>query len=382
MSSDRPFVSVTDIKPLALERGWDYRMAAPASVQWQEISRTIPEEILDFLEHGEEDIATYCHIHGDKFERRAKHDARLHSVSPYEVPETFTCAIPGAEIVFRDGLVVTAEHEILVQALTQKTAMQAKYFFARSRRNPYTCTSAGRHVSLLCFGADNYWHWLVDGLLRLALFPLGDTSFRVIIPANAPPFVRATLRLLDISEERLVEMDGRKITVDELILAYPEAIAAKPKQAHLLEHRRRLLAAAGVNPAVATSSRLLYISRAHATRRPIVNEAALWPVLRHYGFDIVRCEDLSVDEQITLFAEAKCVVGAHGAGFGNLLFAPPGTILVEIFNRQLWVDCYQKMCGLLGHTHWHIFGETASRENYLTRVDPHKLDQVLSYALR
>src|SRR4051812_5538428 len=132
MRSDRPFVSITDIKPLALERGWDYRMAAPVSIQWQEISRTIPEEMLDFLDHGKEHIATYCRIHGDKFERRAKHDARLHCVSPYEVPETFTCVIPGTEIVSRDGLVVTAENEILVQALTQKTAMQAKYLFARS----------------------------------------------------------------------------------------------------------------------------------------------------------------------------------------------------------------------------------------------------------
>jgi hypothetical protein len=378
---DHPIVTVTDIKPLALERGWDYRTAQPATVQRQDVSHTIQEEILDYMENGKRYIQEYSDIHGEPFTNRAKQNARLYCVYEYDVPETFTCRIPCPEIVLNDGLAITPHHEILVQSLTQKTALQAKYLFTHSRLIKQTRHSAGTHVSLLCFAAQNYFHWLQDGLMRLSLFPLVDPSFKVIIPEIAPKFIRETLHLMQVSEDRVVVMDNRKLTVDELILACPEELSAKPNTVHLLEQRRRLLASVDVDPTTITPKRLLYISRAKSAR-PLRNEAEIMPILAHHGFEIVSCENMTVAEQIRLFAEAKVIAGPHGAGFTNMLFAPPGATIIEFFNRQMWVDCYHKLASLLGHIHWHITAENENRENWATRVDLRKVEKVINLALR
>ncbi len=375
------FTTVTDIKPLAQARGWDYRIAAPPTRQQQDVSRTIEEEIIDFLHRGQQDIEAYMQIHGGSWVSHLKHLSRLHSIYDYAVPETFTCTVPFAEIIERDGLVVTSENEILVQSLTQKTALQAKYVFAASKPDQRkTVHSPGKHVSLLCFGAQNYYHWFFDGLLRLSLFDHQDTSFKVVIPANPAAFIRESLQLLGIAEDRMVVMGKQKLAVDELVLAYPEEMSAKPKRVHLLEHRRRLLAAAEVDSTTTLPDRNLYISRANSTR-PIVNETELLPILDKYDFEIVFCENLSVVEQIALFAEAKCILGAHGAGFANVLFSKPGTIMIDLFNRKSWNDCYLKVGASLGHTHWHLFAENEEGNGYPSRVDPTRLDKLLRYAL-
>lgn len=43
----------------------------------------------------------------------------------------------------------------------------------------------------------------------------------------------------------------------------------------------------------------------------------------------------SVQESICMFQNARIVVGIHGAGFNNLLFVRPGTIVVQIGNEEL-----------------------------------------------
>ena len=40
-------------------------------------------------------------------------------------------------------------------------------------------------------------------------------------------------------------------------------------------------------------------------------------------------EDISFKEQISLFQNADCIVGLHGAGFANLVFCEPNTKVVE-----------------------------------------------------
>lgn len=373
--------TVTDVKSLALERGWNYEMAEPATRQRQDISRTIEEEIIDFLDHTYEDVDRYIQIYGVPREGRLKHNSRIHAVYEYDVPETFTCTIPCASVVHGDGLIMTEQHELLVQSMTQRSPLQIRYVFAKDRVKPEQVFSPGKHVSLLCYAAYNYYHWSLDALLRLALFAADDTSFKVIVPAVIPRFTRQILELLHISEDRVVVMRDQELVVDELLFAYPEESPAKAKLTLLLEQRSRLSKGAGVDPSTTVPHRRLYISRAHSAR-PIVNEDELLPILRHHGFEIIFSEQLTVAEQIALFAEASCIVGAHGAGLTNVMFAQPGTIIIEIFNRLLWFDCYHKLSSLMGHQHWHLFAENLDEKTWTIRVDPRRLDKLLTYALR
>jgi capsular polysaccharide biosynthesis protein len=93
----------------------------------------------------------------------------------------------------------------------------------------------------------------------------------------------------------------------------------------------------------------LYIAR-RQTRR-VANQAELEAFLRARGFDTHNLENLSVDQQIDLFAQAEWVVAPHGAELGNLLFCRPGTKVLELAPDSGFKPYYSYICNKLGLSH-------------------------------
>ena len=52
--------------------------------------------------------------------------------------------------------------------------------------------------------------------------------------------------------------------------------------------------------------------------------------LKSKGFKILKLSELSFLNQITIFNNAKFIVGPHGAGFANLIFCKKNTKILEI----------------------------------------------------
>jgi hypothetical protein len=103
-------------------------------------------------------------------------------------------------------------------------------------------------------------------------------------------------------------------------------------RAYIDFYRRRLAQAFDIRFGEAEPSRRIFISRANASKRRMVNEEEVADVLASHGFEIVAPEELSLLDQIELFAEASVVVGQHGAGLTNLLYVPAETTVLEIFS--------------------------------------------------
>ena len=53
-------------------------------------------------------------------------------------------------------------------------------------------------------------------------------------------------------------------------------------------------------------------------------------ICARYGFQKVFLETLDFNQQVELFANAEAVIGPHGGGLTNMLFARPGTKLIEL----------------------------------------------------
>ncbi|WP_340101733.1 glycosyltransferase family 61 protein [Salinibaculum salinum] len=77
----------------------------------------------------------------------------------------------------------------------------------------------------------------------------------------------------------------------------------------------------------------IYISRNDAENRQVVNESELVNELEKRGFESIELSDLSVSEQIDIFRDVDFVVGAHGAGFTNTIFAD-STSIFELFPEK------------------------------------------------
>jgi capsular polysaccharide biosynthesis protein len=62
---------------------------------------------------------------------------------------------------------------------------------------------------------------------------------------------------------------------------------------------------------------------------------------------------LSIDETANLFSKARVIVGPHGAGFTNMIFAPKGIDIIEFMPIESPNVCYWHLSEMLGN-HYHI----------------------------
>jgi hypothetical protein len=208
---------------------------------------------------------------------------------------------------------------------------------------------------LLVLGDDvrpsNYCHWLVDWLPRLALLDgrVDRAALHVAVPPIDAPYQRELLARCGIDAARIVELMPMRavrartqFVTSDLPAPPPPAFKAAPWALRFL---RRTLAPP---PAAATGPRRLYVSRGDAAGRRLLNETALAPLLERAGFVKVTPGGLSVAGQAALFAGASDILAPHGAALANIVFAPPGARLLELFPASYGTAAYYVLAAAAG----------------------------------
>jgi len=171
--------------------------------------------------------------------------------------------------------------------------------------------------------ANNTFHWLIESLPRLYSLGRAAEPVTLLMPDTLPDDRLKQLRAclpLGVTL-RLVSKQNRYRVERFVLPSYLTTrwdFAYMPPE-HLTYTRDCLYQLADVSPS--SSGERLYISRAQARVRRVLNEAAVMEVLGAVGFRLCRLEDMSFVEQVRLFAAAEIVVAPHGAGLANLLFA-------------------------------------------------------------
>ncbi len=105
----------------------------------------------------------------------------------------------------------------------------------------------------------------------------------------------------------------------------------------------------------------VYISR-QRSRRKISNAAEIEQILGKSGFQTVFLEDNDFRSQMELLANAKAIVSVHGAGLGNMLFAPEGAIVVELTHNAI-PRHFGDLADALGHDFYYLNGEPSKMNN-------------------
>jgi capsular polysaccharide biosynthesis protein len=76
--------------------------------------------------------------------------------------------------------------------------------------------------------------------------------------------------------------------------------------------------------------RLLFVTRRDAPTRHLSNYDVVVAMLARFGFEHVSSGEMSFDEQVRTFSEARMVVGVCGAALANLAFMPRGGRVVML----------------------------------------------------
>jgi Glycosyltransferase 61 len=191
---------------------------------------------------------------------------------------------------------------------------------------------SGNIYSLLSLWAPEFYHWFHDVLPRLEMaLPHIPADTRFLINSSPKAWQLDALAAYGIRPDRLeIQSDGAHTRVERLWFATPLGHSSLGSGLVIRRVANRLRRHFDGNKSTQKSHHRLYVSRAKAAFRRVINEKEISPSLKEHGFETVFCEDLSLAEQVKLFSKAPAVIGGHGAGLTNLIYCRPNSFVGEI----------------------------------------------------
>ncbi len=197
----------------------------------------------------------------------------------------------------------------------------------------------------------NYFHWLVEScsqLLAIRDYIVSHPQPLTIVHRHdGPAFITDSIKVIfDGIDYNLRSFNDNIYKCEELLCAvYPEYSTNIDGNS---VNRIRDLMSTSVQGDV-TYHPLIYVKRKVGGWRYVLNDEALDCALLELGFQIVQCEQLTLAEQVAMFRNAKLIIGMHGAGLTNLMFAHNLTI-IEL-RGAYGGDDYVRLCTALKLRH-------------------------------
>jgi capsular polysaccharide biosynthesis protein len=208
--------------------------------------------------------------------------------------------------------------------------------------------------------SHNFFHWLIEILPRVVTMKRAGVAADYYLVDSLSAFQQSALAALGIERHQLIQPHFKLLVeADELI------VPSFPSPQCLREFGPSMLAGLGSGAPV-TAERRIFISRRKTGTRTLANEPELERLLHARGFETHFMEEYSLAKQARLIQEAEIVVATHGAGLANLVFARPGTRVIEIVPaRRFNYACYPKRTRFLGLHHQLVFAECPRRKQNL-----------------
>ena|GEM_PF-1812268 len=204
----------------------------------------------------------------------------------------------------------------------------------------------------------SYYHWITGVLPRIiaakrapVLWNQCNSIYVTPKQKGSVPFQRDSLRMLGCEDKKIIYADrGQNFHLPRLFVSEDPCpdhqTNIHPASVQLLREQFN-----GTTP-LPKGSKRLYISRSLARRRHLANEDELFAQLKLRGFEKIHLDQMPFGEQIARFNEADFVIGIHGAGLSNIVFAPSHCTLIELTAKQWPNPCFQnlaKQCGQCAH---------------------------------
>jgi capsular polysaccharide biosynthesis protein len=175
----------------------------------------------------------------------------------------------------------------------------------------------------------------------------------LIVPPVLKPFQTDSLKMAGISDSQLVPFDNTCWEIRNLFFPSMLGPTGSPAPAAVAWLRKKFLR---TETQSSSGPKRIYLTRRDSSQRRVLNERELIAFLEAEGFVTVCTGELSFVEQIQLFSNVEVVVGAHGAGSTNMVFAPENAILIELFGDNYINGCFWALTNIRGQKHAFLTG--------------------------
>ncbi len=195
---------------------------------------------------------------------------------------------------------------------------------------------------------ENLCHFLLDQATRLALYQkAGVDTGRVLVVGPEPrtDFQRRILARAGVTRclgtDRVARLRVGRLWVSTNCRGREHAAHRGAPWA--VAFARATLGGQGTR-----GWRRLYVSRADAATRHVVNEAEIVALLQPHGFEVIVPGRMPYDAQVAAFRQASHVIATHGAALAHMVLCPPGAHVLEMFNPLYGTAAYAMQVAACG----------------------------------
>jgi capsular polysaccharide biosynthesis protein len=263
-----------------------------------------------------------------------------------EIPPAFIAGIPGGHVVGEHGVVVTPDGNLLLDVSGRIGALHVYVRGDRGRIPDPAALSRewalpprrleGTVAVLSTFAGRGFYHWLFDVLPRIGL--LRDAGYDVdridafIVPIFAARYQIETLAALGIPRNKIISSyRDRHLKVEQLLVpSLPREKAIIPSW--VCDFIRSSFPPK--EPASFDPADKIYIVRKQTDHGRVPNEDELAERLEEIGFKSIAMEEFTLSEKAWILSKVNTIVSPGGAGLSNIVFANPGTTVLELQTRS------------------------------------------------
>jgi capsular polysaccharide biosynthesis protein len=302
------------------------------------INRKMPENYVD----GELD---FC---------KAEFSYRTYDVKLIELNN---CIVNKKGFVYETGKFRLNKYSLLDEKIYRKE-LSLKHYLKKVLFKHKSVLGNDRYLLAHDDWSSAHYHWFCDVLPRLFVIKDRLKDYHLLLPNSA--YVKDIgLKSLDffdlqpagitfLEEDELVKIKNLTIITHTCLTGY---INDKIMQ----EMRKFIdlkLAAMQAEDHIK-----IYITRDHALYRKILNETEVKDIVKDFGYDTVRYEDLSWLDQLKKTASAKSMVSIHGAGLINMLYMRKGGTVLEFRRDKIYHNqCFWHLSQALQLKYYYLFG--------------------------
>lgn len=232
---------------------------------------------------------------------------------------------------------------------------------------------------------QNYFHWLIDMIGRMSISLPSAPFENVIINSRKAEYQKRSFAALGL-DSNVIEIDhGDSVFCEDLFVPTLRRTGNHAPSRRMVEFLRKVYVPKSQQDTGLPKK--IYISRRDAKVRKVVNEDEIESLLVRNGFETVKMEQHSFEEQVALAANADVIIGPHGAGLTNTAFCKPGAKVVEMFSPQFIGGLFYFVSEFAGAQYHYVVGRkmdsisAANDNSFDMYVEPTDLETVLEWIL-
>lgn len=311
--------------------------------------------------------------------------------SHYQPDQPFICEVPSGYLVGPAATGFSNDGRLILETvggnIDNLVSRYSNFFGERGprelfvefeRESPQTDYQSYSQVFPLVSSYDRYYyHWITIYLTRLRMLEqyeqLTDNKPVVLIESDPPTFVTETLALLGYGPERVIEWHGGKQKINNLVVSNHRI---QNGVIGLYQHSRQdyTWLREKIRSAISSGSkfengRKIYISRQEAdTGRKVINYDMLTSRLESYGFESVVLESLPIQRQFEILVGADMIIGPHGAGLANMIFADD-PVIIELLPESHIKPSFYMISKTMGFEYRCVICESRDNDDMIVDVD-------------